>query len=497
MSQLGRFLAPCQDTSGNASVGCSVYLYREGASVNGAASGASPLTVNVRHRGKIATGDSVFVNSASGTTYTATVVSATQLQLSGFIGTLSLSGGDRLVPSNNQPTLYSDDQGGSSTSNPLTSDSTGIAGCWMKPKNYEVLVTGGTPNLNARLYQGTVVSVVYDGQLGTLFLRDATEDGDGILDQTLYSEVTRNLSIATSGQSFLSADIKTLFSNTTAFTNLSLNGLFSKNQYGLSGSGGGDVSTGIAIGAYSEHRGNYAITGAIYGAENAATMYNTGSVVSAFGSLNSAQITTGANAAIATAEGVAGYARALGNSAGSITTAIGVNGLAGLQDTSSANITDAIGGRLGTIKDGGVSGVITNAYGINILNITQGGTNNFGLRIAGASGGANINQSLRVDSGESQFIGPVTSPPVTFTDLATTPSVSGSNVFVASNSGATTITDFINDKDGQRITIVFTNANTTIQNNAGLINRTGANITPGANTTRSYLSRNGVWYETS
>src|SRR5437762_3062192 len=72
MSQLGRFIAPCQDTSGNASIGCSVYLYREGASVNGAASGASPLTVNVRHRGKIATGDSVFVNSASGTTYTAT-----------------------------------------------------------------------------------------------------------------------------------------------------------------------------------------------------------------------------------------------------------------------------------------------------------------------------------------------------------------------------------------------------------------------------------------
>lgn len=495
MAQLGRFDYFVQSTLGLAIAGVSVAVYREGTTVSGNQSGVSPTTFTVRHRGKIATGDTVFVNTTTGTTYAATVVSATSITLSGYVGTLALSNGDRITPSNSQPTLYSDDQGGATTSNPLTSSSTGRVSCWLPPFVYDFVVSGGGATTTA--FTSQVIPVIYDGQLGTLFLRDATEGGDGDLDQTVYSEVTRSLTSATSGQSWLSADIKTRFSGTTALTNLSLNGLFSKNQYGLSGSGGGDVATGIAGGFYSEHRGNSAITGSIYGAENSTTMYNTGSIATAFGSLNTAQITSGANATITLAEGVAGYARALGTGAGTITTAIGVNGVSGLQDTASANITDAIAGRFGTIKDGGVSGVITNATGIQVLSITHGGTNNFGLRISGASGGANINQSLRVDSGESHFIGPVTSPPVTFTDLATTPSVSGSNVFVASNSGATTITDFTNDKDGQRITIVFTNANTTIQNNAGLINRTGANITPGANTTRSYLSRNGIWYETS
>lgn len=143
MAQLGRFDYEVQSVTGGAVSGTNVTVCREGATVNGNQSGASPTTFTVRHRGKIATGDAVFVNAATGTTYAATVVSATSITLSGYVGTLSLSSGDRLTPSNSQPTLYSDDQGAVSTGNPLTSSSTGRVNCWMEFGAYDFIVSGG------------------------------------------------------------------------------------------------------------------------------------------------------------------------------------------------------------------------------------------------------------------------------------------------------------------------------------------------------------------
>lgn len=143
MSQLGRFDYTVQTALGVAVSGASVNVYREGATVNGAQSGVSPLTVTVRHKGKIAAADTVFVNAATGTTYTVNSVTATTVVLAGFVGTLSLSGGDRLTPSNSQPTLYGDDQAGASTANPLTSSSTGRASCWMEFGTYDFVVSGG------------------------------------------------------------------------------------------------------------------------------------------------------------------------------------------------------------------------------------------------------------------------------------------------------------------------------------------------------------------
>src|SRR6185503_4963104 len=131
MSQMGRFDNTFLTLLGTPAVGASVAVYREGATVNGNQSGTTPLAVTVRHAGKIATGDTVFVNTTTGTTYSATRTSATVITLSGFVGTLALTGGDRLTPSNLQPTLYSDDQGGATTGNPLTTGATGRVNCWM------------------------------------------------------------------------------------------------------------------------------------------------------------------------------------------------------------------------------------------------------------------------------------------------------------------------------------------------------------------------------
>src|SRR5207247_309638 len=93
-----------QDSNGNARVASSVNIWREGATVNGAQSSTSPFAITVRHAGKIQTGDTVFINGLTGTTYSATRTSSTVITLSGFAGTLVLANLDRLVPSNNQPT---------------------------------------------------------------------------------------------------------------------------------------------------------------------------------------------------------------------------------------------------------------------------------------------------------------------------------------------------------------------------------------------------------
>lgn len=143
MSQLGRFDNTFLTPLGLPASGASVAVYREGATVNGSQSGTTPLTITVRHRGKIAAADTVFIGTTTGTTYSVDSVTATTVVVSGFVGTLAVSGGDRITPSNSQPTLYSDDQGGATTSNPLTTSATGRANCWMEYGNYDLVVSGG------------------------------------------------------------------------------------------------------------------------------------------------------------------------------------------------------------------------------------------------------------------------------------------------------------------------------------------------------------------
>jgi len=282
----------------------------------------------------------------------------------------------------------------------------GICVLWARYDAYRIM---GTPfeswpaGVRQMRVDSTGVSVPTAIYLGT-----AVQGGNGATAPQMFAEKIVDLATTINGQATKVADFKTRFINTDAWTNLSLNGLHSICQYGLNGVGGGDVQTGIGIAGYSEHRGNYAITGGLYGGEFATTMYNTGSAAFAFGSLNSAQITTGANASIGAAVGTRGYARIL-DGAGSIATATGVSGIAGLQGTAAGSITaDAIGGRFETVRDGGVSGTILNATGLLVPAVSQGTNNNFGVRVSGAaSGGSNLNQSLRIDAGESYLGGKV------------------------------------------------------------------------------------------
>jgi len=127
---LGRVDNRLIGTTGNIIPNASVTFYRQGATVAGDQSGTSPLTVNVNDIGAIVGGnvDTVQVLAAAtellgSTTYNVSAVDSTlnTVTLTGFAGTLALLDDDRLIPTNNVPTLYNDKQKGETKANPLTS----------------------------------------------------------------------------------------------------------------------------------------------------------------------------------------------------------------------------------------------------------------------------------------------------------------------------------------------------------------------------------------
>ena len=83
---------------------------------------------------------------------------------------------------------------------------------------------------------------------------------------------------------------------------------------------------------------------------------------------------------------------------------------------------------------------------------------------------------------------------LTAADGDTTPSVLNAKRLVLSNTGATTVSNFDDAKDGQEITLFFTNGNTTVnQSNAYLAG--GVNFTGTANDTLTLVKRGIYWYE--
>ena len=80
-------------------------------------------------------------------------------------------------------------------------------------------------------------------------------------------------------------------------------------------------------------------------------------------------------------------------------------------------------------------------------------------------------------------------------DGDTSPSVNGSNVFKTNNSSTTSITTFDDGVAGQKITVIFGDSNTTIVHGSGIYLRDGADVTPSANTTMSFVYDGTSWYE--
>lgn len=89
---------------------------------------------------------------------------------------------------------------------------------------------------------------------------------------------------------------------------------------------------------------------------------------------------------------------------------------------------------------------------------------------------------------------------VSFAANAATPSVGNTYapMFFTNNSGATTITNFLNFYNGQEFWLLVNDANTTIQHNANIILKGGVNATPATGSIfRFYRDSLGAWREMS
>jgi len=84
----------------------------------------------------------------------------------------------------------------------------------------------------------------------------------------------------------------------------------------------------------------------------------------------------------------------------------------------------------------------------------------------------------------------------TFTNGATTPNVSQASVWKTNNSAPTTITNFTGGEAGKLFTLVARDGNTTIQNNANILTKTGANrALANGNVTQFVTDDGAVWRE--
>ena len=107
--------------------------------------------------------------------------------------------------------------------------------------------------------------------------------------------------------------------------------------------------------------------------------------------------------------------------------------------------------------------------------------------------------SRGTSSGGSQNVGRIN--PTTFVRVGTysaadtTPSVADAEVFVVANSGAVSITTLDDGTAGQRVTLIFSDANTTVVHGSTVKLSGGSNFTSSANDTLTLVLASSVWYE--
>lgn len=79
---------------------------------------------------------------------------------------------------------------------------------------------------------------------------------------------------------------------------------------------------------------------------------------------------------------------------------------------------------------------------------------------------------------------------------AATPSVYKGNVFTVANGGATTVTNLLHGKQGQKVTLIFSDENTTLQHGSNLKLAGGSDFVSSANDVVGLVYTGSVWVET-
>lgn len=157
----------------------------------------------------------------------------------------------------------------------------------------------------------------------------------------------------------------------------------------------------------------------------------------------------------------------------------------------------------------GGSGAVIDARGNHFPNLTPFDTSNTVRIISEANKGLDSGGVYQMlDDFDLNYNGPTTaagtapfktasktvSVVTPFAAGDATPSVQSGNVFSTANVGATTVTNFDDGTNGQTITVKV-DANTTIQHNATIKNRSGADIVGAADVTYTFTRIGGVWYQ--
>ncbi len=155
----------------------------------------------------------------------------------------------------------------------------------------------------------------------------------------------------------------------------------------------------------------------------------------------------------------------------------------------------------GTMAGVTVNGNYCVDNGVNGINIVDAATGDITeVTVVGNHCMGNGTSDLRVDPPDAVIYGnryelsPAgTLGPFTFTDADTTPSVKGRRWFRCANTGATTITTFDDGVRDQEITILFTNANTTVAETGNI--KLSAAFTSSADDILTLIFDGVSWYE--
>lgn len=143
MPRLGRLYSTLQKPTGDAAIGVSVEVRRQGATITSNQSDTSPIAISVDDPGGIQPGDTVVLGTDL-TTYDVDSITIDSVTISGFGGTLNVTSGTRISPTNDLPDLFEDRRGNNAKANPLmTSGPLGEYGAYLDGGEYDLATSGG------------------------------------------------------------------------------------------------------------------------------------------------------------------------------------------------------------------------------------------------------------------------------------------------------------------------------------------------------------------
>lgn len=525
MAQLGRFSKVVINSLGVPTASASVEIRKRGATVNGAQS--APTTITVNHPGNFAVNDTFVVGASGATTRTCNAVTATTVASAVTVG--DVADDDRLTITNNLPTIYVDGFSGETTANPLTSGSTGLAECWLAPGFYDVLISGAS--LTATLYSDVFIA---DASNPRIDVRSFGATGDGTTDDATainaaIDSALLSFSSATGGEVVVPKGTFLVNSQIVVDPRVRLVGVGGRQSVikaGASFSGTYVVRLGDGTGTriFNTSLENLRINcndvagvGGVYSTEANEgcvisgclidTFVTTGVLYEASGAMQPGNVvirdtevtgsasnsTAGINFNNVDGQSLISHVTMNSNSGGVCTDAIALTSCqVMIQSAHFERCTDGIqfnAGSSGAVMvAGGASGVTNVVHiaagsgGVACTNIVPNSATNailddltsrtittssiIGFYLLGADGATTSKaciSSSNIAHGYWKLAGALAYRSFqSFTTLDATPSVSTGNFFKTANAGPTVITDFDDGYNGQEITVVIGDANTTI-----------------------------------